>query len=150
MLALVFFSPGSHVTSGEISRYIPAARDVWRYFPGSHMTFKRIRWIHHQWCLWNYGFPWYKWARQTLPAIGMWLWTFYFCGNKCTIDQQAAIVRGNCNWKQTIQKQEDAATRQLILSWIAQHSELPYSTELIFFLLVPFWLLLDTHRLVHF
>ena len=32
------YSLEGHVTSREISRYIPAARDVSRYFPGSHMT----------------------------------------------------------------------------------------------------------------
>ena len=39
MFALVFF-PLSHVTSREISRCIPAAREVLRYFPQSCMTFK--------------------------------------------------------------------------------------------------------------
>ena len=42
-----FFVPGSHVTSREISRYIPAA------FPWSHMTYKGICWIQHQQCLWK-------------------------------------------------------------------------------------------------
>ena len=32
------YSLESHVTSGEISRYIPGCRDVSRYFPGGHMT----------------------------------------------------------------------------------------------------------------
>ena len=43
--------------------------DFRRYFPGSDMTFKGICWIHHQRCLWNYGFPWYKFGCSPLMAI---------------------------------------------------------------------------------
>ena len=49
-----FFLPGSHVTMGKYRNLL------YPWLQGCIMIFSKKSHEIHQWCLWNYGFPWHK------------------------------------------------------------------------------------------